>query len=284
MKVLVFGQSGQVARALHDATPPSFDVRFLGRAEADLTNPAACADAITAHRPEAVINAAAYANVDGAETETALTYRVNAEAPGGMAEAAAALGVPFVHISSDYVFTGSGTTPQKPDTPTAPLNTYGKTKLAGEIAVRQSGARHVILRTSWLFSPYGQNFVKTMLRLAETRQELDVVADQIGGPTPARALATALFAISRALVDGAKAGTYHFAGAPNVGWSDFARAIFATAKLDVTVRDIPTSQYRTPAQRPLNSRLDCATLTADFGIKQPQWKSELTKVIRELGA
>lgn len=279
MKLLVFGQSGQVARELARAAPEAV---FLGRDQADLSDPAACAAAIRAHRPEAVINAAAWTAVDRAETEEEAATVVNGHAPGAMARACADLGAPLVQISTDYVFDGAGTLPFRPGDPTAPLGAYGRSKLAGEIAVRASGARHVILRTSWVFSAHGANFVKTMLRLGADHPALRVVADQIGGPTPADAIAAACLTLSRGLRDGATGGTHHFSGAPETSWAGFARETFSQAGLATTVEDIPTAAYPTPAQRPLNSRLDCAALTAEFGIIQPDWRAALARVIAEL--
>ncbi|WP_149139804.1 dTDP-4-dehydrorhamnose reductase [Gemmobacter caeruleus] len=279
MTLLIFGQTGQVARELARRAP---DARFLGRAEADLSDPAACAAAIRAQRPDAVINAAAWTAVDKAETEEEAATLVNGAAPGAMAQACADLDIPLVHISTDYVFDGAGTLPFRPSDPTAPLGAYGRSKLAGEVAVRASGARHVILRTSWVFSAHGANFVKTMLRLGADRPALRVVADQIGGPTPADAIAAACLTLADALREGAAGGTHHFAGAPETSWAGFARETFALAGLPVTVEDIPSDAYPTPARRPLNSRLDCSALAADFGIMQPDWRAALAHVITEL--
>ena len=276
MSILVFGKTGQVACELQHLHP---EFTYLSREEADLSNPDACAEAILAAKPSAVINAAAYTAVDHAEDEESLAYTINAAAPAAMANACATLGIPFVHISTDYVFDGSGEMSRAPDAPTAPINAYGRTKLAGEEAIRASGALHAILRTSWVFSGHGNNFVKTMLRLSETREALSIVADQIGGPTPASSIAIACATIAQNLN---KSGTHHISGAPSVSWADFAREIFAQADRTITVTDIPTKDYPTPAVRPLNSRLDCASLLSDFGVKQPQWKDELAKVISEL--
>ena len=279
MKLLVFGQTGQVARELARAAPEAL---FLGRDQADLSDPAACAAAIRAHRPDAVINAAAWTAVDRAETEEAAATVVNGHAPGAMAQACADLRAPLVQISTDYVFDGAGSLPFRPGDPTAPLGAYGRSKLAGEAAVRAAGGAHVILRTSWVFSAHGANFVKTMLRLGADRPALRVVADQIGGPTPADAIAAACLSLAAALRDGTTGGTHHFAGAPDTSWAGFARAIFDQAGLAVAVEDIPSSAYPTPAQRPLNSRLDCAALAAEFGITQPDWRAALAAVIAEL--
>lgn len=278
--ILVFGKNGQVAQALSRA---SDDVICLGRAEADLAIPGAAANAIATHRPRAVINAAAYTAVDQAESAPEAAHRLNATAVAEIAEACTAAHIPLVHLSTDYVFDGSGTAPRGPEAPTAPLGVYGASKLAGEDAIRASGATAVILRTAWVFSADGANFVKTMLRLAESRDNLTVVADQIGAPTPAAAIAEACLTITAQLLrDPAKAGTYHFAGTPEVSWADFARAIFATAGRQVTVTDIPTADYPTPATRPLNGRLDCHLTERTFGLPRPDWQTALAGVITEL--
>lgn len=284
MKLLVFGQTGQVARELARRMPAAVQATFLGRDRADLSDPAACAAAIAAHPADAVINAAAWTAVDKAETEEAAATVVNGHSPAAMARACADQGIPLLHISTDYVFDGRGTLPFTPDHPTAPVNAYGRSKLAGEVAIRASGARHVILRTSWVVSAHGQNFVKTMLRLGAERESLNVVADQIGGPTPAAAIADALILAASALRDGADGGTHHFAGSPDTSWADFARAIMAWAGLPCTIHDIPSSAYPTPAARPMNSRLDCSSLTQSYGIPRPDWRQGLSDILKELRA
>lgn len=276
MSVLVFGKTGQVARELERLAPGFL---FLGRESADLSDPAACAAAIEAAQPTAVINAAAYTAVDRAEEEEALAHTVNADAPAAMAKACTKLGIPLIHISTDYVFDGSGTKPWKPDDTPGPVSAYGRTKLAGEEAIRASGARHAILRTSWVFSALGNNFVKTMLRLSESRDALSIVSDQIGGPTPASGIANTCITLARNLDE---SGTYHYSGSPDVSWADFAREIFAQTGRKVTVSDIPTQAYPTPATRPLNSRLDCSALLSDFGIDRPDWKVGLNSILKEV--
>jgi dTDP-4-dehydrorhamnose reductase len=277
--ILVFGQTGQVAREILRRA----EVMALGRDEAELSDPDACAEAIDRLAPDAVINAAAYTAVDRAESDEAAAHVVNAQAPGAIARAAAKAGIPFVHISSDYVFDGSGTRPWKPGDPTGPLGAYGRTKLAGEEAIRAAGGPHAILRTSWVFSAHGNNFVKTMLRLGAERPRLTIVADQVGGPTWAGDIADACLTMAEALIDGRGVpGTYHFAGAPDVSWADFARQIFRLARLSPEVVDIPSSDYPTPAKRPLNSRLDCSDLESEFGIVRPDWSKALSAVIAEL--
>ena len=283
MRLLVFGQSGQVAQELARRLPQGVSARFLGRDQANLLDPAACADAIGAC--DAVINAAAYTAVDRAETDEAAALTVNATTPTAMAARCAALDIPFLHLSSDYVFDGAGTLPFAPDHPSSPRNAYGRTKLAGEVGVRAVSPRHLILRTSWVVSAHGANFVKTMLRLGSTRDSLNVVADQIGGPTPAADIADALFVAAGAMVhDGAKGGTHHFAGAPDVSWADFAREIMAQAGLACQIIDIPTSAYPTPAARPLTSRLDCSGFEAAFGVKRPDWRQGLSAILKEISA
>lgn len=277
--LLVFGTSGQVARELARRAP---EARYLGRDAVDLAQPQACHDAILQHRPAAVINAAAWTAVDRAEAEEDAATQVNGAAPGAMARACAALDIPFLHISTDYVFDGAGHAPFAPDHPTAPLGAYGRSKLAGETAVRAAGGAHLILRTSWVFSAHGANFVKTMLRLGAERDSLSVVADQIGGPTPAAAIAGALITCADAMRDGAAGGTHHLSGTPDTSWAEFARAIMARGGRPCTITDIPTSAYPTPARRPLNSRLDCASLERAFGIPRPDWRAGLDDVIKEL--
>lgn len=279
MRVLVFGKTGQVALELHRLIPGA---RFLGRGEADLADPTACAAAVVASTADVVINAAAWTAVDKAETDEAAATVVNGAAPAAMARAAAAKGVPFLHISTDYVFDGAGDMPFAPDHPTAPLGAYGRSKLAGEVGVRAAGGPHLILRTSWVVSAHGTNFVKTMLRLGAERDSLRVVADQIGGPTPAAAIAKALIVAATALRDGAAGGTHHFAGAPDVSWADFARVIMAKAGLACRIEDISSAEYPTPARRPQNSRLDCRGFTECFGVERPDWKVALDGVVREL--
>lgn len=281
MSLLVFGKTGQVATELARRAP---DAVYLGRDAADLTDPAACMAAIDAHKPDAVINAAAYTAVDAAEEDEDTAQAINAIAPGAMAHACAARGIPLVHISTDYVFDGSGTAPRGPKDPVSPQNAYGRSKLAGEQAIAAAGGTHAILRTSWVFSAHGGNFVKTMLRLSETRDALSIVDDQIGGPTPAADIAAACLKIAAQLqADPGKSGVYHFSGAPDVSWKDFAEAIFARAGREVAVSGIPTADYPTPAARPLNSRLDCADAETVFGIPRPDWRSGLDAVLKEMG-
>jgi len=278
--ILLFGKTGQVATELQRLG----DVTALGRDQADLARPEACAEVIHSHRPRVVINAAAYTAVDRAEDEEPLATTINGAAPAAMARACAEIGAPLVHISTDYVFDGSGTLPWSPDDPTNPINAYGRSKLAGETGIRAAGGPHAILRTSWVFSAHGNNFVKTMLRLGAERDRLTIVADQLGGPTSAAAIARACLTVAEALCQHPeKAGTYHLSGGPDVSWADFARAIFARAGLAPEVVDIPSSAYPTPAARPLNSRLDNTALTQAFNLGCPDWQADLEEVLRDLG-
>jgi dTDP-4-dehydrorhamnose reductase len=282
MTLLVFGKTGQVATELARLAP---DAVFLDRAQADQTDPAACVAQIAAHAPAAVINAAAWTAVDRAEEQEAEATRINGATPAALAAECAARDIPFVHISTDYVFPGDGETPWKTTDPVAPPNAYGRSKLAGEDGVRAAGGRFAVLRTSWVFSAHGGNFVKTMLRLSETRDALTVVGDQIGGPTPAADIARACLTIADVLKTRPEtAGTYHFSGAWVVSGEGCARETFALSGRAVTVTDIPTADYPTPATRPLNSRMDCSATEAAFGVARPDWRAGLRAVLAELGA
>lgn len=283
MRVTLFGHSGQVGHALRRALPNDWSLTTLGRAGADFADPDKVAASLEGLRADLIINAAAYTAVDKAESEPALAQAVNGDSPGEIAKAAAAKGIPFLHISTDYVFDGAGHAPHRPGDGTHPLGVYGRTKLAGELAVRRAGGHFAILRTSWVFSATGANFVRTMLRLGAARGEVSVVADQIGGPTAAADIAHALVVMGKSFREGkGLSGIYHFSGVPEVSWADFARTIFATAGMKVTVRDIPTSAYPTPARRPMNSRLDCSATQAVFGIARPDWRLALRPVVHEL--
>ena len=287
MRIVLFGGGGQVARAVQGAAASAgHHVTVAGSEALDLAAPHIDRATLEqlAGAADAVINATAYTAVDRAEEEVEKATRLNAVAPGLMAQAAASAGVPFLHVSTDYVFDGTGERPWRPDDATAPLGVYGRTKRDGEDAVRGAGGRHAILRTSWVFSETGNNFVRTMLRLGAERAELNVVADQIGGPTPAAAIAEALLTMARAMAeDGAAGGTYHLSGAPDVSWAEFAAAIMRHAGLDCRIKPIPSAEYPTPAPRPMNSRLDCGSTLADFGIRRPDWRAGLCDALEELG-
>ncbi len=284
MNILVFGKTGQLAKELRRQAP----ARALARDAADLSDPAACAAIVAACDADVIINAAAYTAVDRAEEEETLARVINGDAPAAMAQAAAVRGIPFLHVSTDYVFDGSGTRPWRPDDPVGPLGAYGRSKLLGEEGVRAAGGAYAILRPSWVFSAHGNNFVKTMLRLGAERDALSsalsIVADQIGGPTPAADIAATLLTMAEAFcAEAGSNGIYHYGGTPAVSWADFAREIFLQAGLSVAVTDIPSAAYPTPAARPQNSRLDGATLRADYGIDPPDWRAGLHNVLKELG-
>jgi dTDP-4-dehydrorhamnose reductase len=282
MKALVLGRVGQVStEILRRAPAHGITVEALDVPELDFTDIEGSADLIRATDADVIINAAAYTAVDKAESEEALAQLINADAPGAMARVAAERGIPFLHISTDYVFDGSGEGRFTTEDPTGPLGVYGATKLDGERQVAEAGGPHAILRTSWVFSAHGGNFVKTMLRLAETRDKLTIVGDQIGGPTPAADIAEAMLVLAKAGPEAA-GGLFHFAGAPDTSWAGFAREIFAQAGLSVEVEDIPTSAYPTPATRPLNSRLDCTRILEAHGIAQPDWRAGLAGILEEL--
>jgi dTDP-4-dehydrorhamnose reductase len=280
MKLLVFGRTGQVATEIGRA---SLEATRLGREHADLADPEACARAVAVNDAQAVINAAAWTGVDAAEKNRDAAFAVNADAPAAIARACAERGLPLVHISTDYVFDGTGERPWAPGDPTCPLGVYGASKVAGEEAVRAAGGPYAILRTSWVFSAHGANFVKTMMRLGAERDSLRIVADQIGGPTPADAIAAACTAVARTLAGAPEmSGTYHFAGTPDVSWADFARTILDRAGLTAAVEDIPTEDYPTQAPRPRNSRLECGSTMDAFGLARPDWRAGLDRVLAEL--
>lgn len=288
MKILVTGRDGQVAQSLAERHAGR-ELVFAGRPELDLADPASIERAVAAINPALVISAAAYTAVDKAEDEPERAMAVNGEGPGVLARAAAKIGAPVIHLSTDYVFDGSLDRSWREDDPVAPLGVYGATKLAGEQAVAASGATHAILRTAWVYSPFGNNFVKTMLRLAETRDSLNVVEDQYGCPTSALDIADGIMAMVAAWQAEPARGTnavYHLAGAGETDWAGFARAIFAeSAKRGgpaAQVTGIPSSGYPTRAVRPANSRLDCARLAQVFGYRAPRWEDSLAVVMDRL--
>ena len=281
MNILVFGASGQVGRAL-DAKPNTICVT---RADADLSDPLSCARLIERADVDGVINAAAMTAVDAAERRVGEAFVVNARAPAAMAIACERHGLPFVHLSTDYVFNGTGNTPWRPDDLPDPLQVYGRSKLAGEDAVRAVGGCHAILRTSWVFSATSRNFVSTILRAGHSRGHVSVVNDQIGAPTPATSIAEAAIEVIQKLKDNHQvSGTSHFSGDRDVSWAGFAARVFEIADLDVEVRGVASSDYATLAVRPLNSRLCCNSLTQTFGIEPVDWGASLPKVVSALNA
>lgn len=278
--ILVFGKTGQIATELQGLG----NVLALDRKFADLSNPSSCYNAIKNNVPEAVINAAAYTNVDKAETDEELATIVNANSPKAMAQACETLNIPLVHLSTDYVFDGTSDEPWQPKDATKPINAYGRSKKKGEEGVRSVGSAYCILRTSWVVSSHGINFVKTMLNLSDKRDTLSVVTDQIGGPTPAKDIAKACLRIVAQLKqDPSKSGTYHFSGTEDVSWANLATEIFKQTGRYVNVIPIPTCDYPTPAVRPLNSRLNCSSTGEVFSINRPDWRIGLTDILTELG-
>ncbi|MGF1867389.1 dTDP-4-dehydrorhamnose reductase [Enterovibrio norvegicus] len=285
MKLLITGSFGQVGRCLVKQLSTMNDVEFLplDRDELDITNANQVLDLVTSFKPDAIINAAAHTAVDRAEEEVELSYAINCDGPTNLAKAANKVGAVMLHISTDYVFAGNKDGEYVETDETGPQGVYGKSKLAGEIAVSEACPRHIILRTAWVFSEYGNNFLKSMLRLAESRDELGIVADQFGGPTYADDIANALIQISKAIVKDNHTGygVYHFSGMPHVSWSDFAKTIFDEAKQQgvlgkkPTVNPIATSDYPTPAKRPANSKLNCEKIQNQFGIAPSNWQTAL---------
>ncbi len=287
MRILIFGRNGQVASALidessHAHSKDQHQVTACGRNDVNLLDPGAAASAINHYHPDIIINAAAYTAVDKAEDEQAAASQLNETAPGEMAQAAKKSGGKFIHLSTDYVFDGRQPDPYSENDEANPINTYGRTKLAGERAIMDANPDSVILRTSWIFSEFGGNFVKTMLRLSETHKALKVVNDQIGGPTGARDIAKAILTIAAKLKSDGKGGIYHYQGAPTVSWAEFAASIFSVAKRDITVTGIATADYPTTANRPQNTILNCTRIEEDFAISQPDWRARLEQVIEAL--
>jgi len=286
--LLVTGANGQVGHALAAMASADLEIVALGRARLDVTDADAVRRLVEAHAPDAVVNAAAYTAVDRAEGEPDLAFAVNRDGPAHLAGACAEAGIPLLHVSTDYVFDGAKEGPYTEDDPVAPLGVYGRSKWEGEEAVRERLDRHVILRTAWVFSDHGHNFVKTMLRLAREREVLRVVADQHGGPTAASDIADALVAVARQVVAApGRWGTYHVAGRPATTWHGFAEAIVEEARRHgpVAVRavePIPTAAYPTPARRPAHSVLDTAKITAAFGVEAPDWRPALARVVARL--
>lgn len=277
MKVLVFGQTGQVARELsaHGA------VTTLSRREANLLYPEACAEAILSRKPACVINAAAYTQVDRAEEEEQAATTINAHSPEAMARACAHLDIPFVTLSTDYVFDGKGQRPWREEDPGAPVNAYGRSKYLGEQAVLGSGARALVVRTSWIFSPHSSNFVKSLLRAGEAKDGYSIIDDQVGGPTPAKSIAAALLSMVSQPLGLTEQGIYHFSGLPSVSWFEFAQTIFRFAGQDPVLSRISAADYPSTTQRPANSRLDCSKIRDVFNIQQPDWRINLREVVKE---
>lgn len=291
MKVLVTGAAGQVGSEVAKLRTGTFDVQAFDRAALDISNPEDVARRLDEAMPDVLVNCAAYTAVDKAEDEPALARRANVDAPAALGRACAARGVAIVHLSTDYVFDGAKDGAYSEDDVANPLGVYGATKLAGEEALRTVAPRHVILRVSWVFGRLGRSFVDTILRLASEREELSVVDDQIGSPSPAVAIAKTIRTIVQALATREDPwGTYHFSTMPALSWCAFARAIVVAAteagllERSPTIRAIATEDWPAKAARPRNSRLDASKLAATFGIEPPRWEGALRDYIRTLAA
>ncbi len=291
MKIVVTGTSGQVASALLErAVVYGHTMIALGRPELDLADPASVARALQAAAPDAVVSAAAYTAVDKAESEAELAHATNGAGAGAVAAAAKALGVPMVHISTDYVFDGKLDRPYLEDDATGPTGIYGASKLAGEQAVLDEYPEgSAVLRVAWVYSPFGGNFVRTMLRVAADRDEVSVVADQFGNPTSALDIADGILAVVANLAandDAALRGVFHMTASGEASWADFAEAIFAASETrggpSAHVKRITTADYPTPANRPANSRLDCSKIARVHGVALPDWRGALEAVVSRL--
>lgn len=289
--VVTGGPNGQVLQSLvEQGHAAGHEIVALGRPDLDLAaGDDAIAAALAATGPEAVVSAAAYTTVDKAEDEPDLAFTINARGAGAIALAASELGVPLVHLSTDYVFSGSKASPYTELDATGPVSVYGASKLAGEEAVLAAHKDAVILRTAWVYSPFNANFVKTMLRLAEDRDELSVVADQHGNPTSALDIADAILKILPKLqgsVGSELSGIFHLTGQGDTTWAEFAQAIFSASGAlggpTASVRPIGSSDYPTRAKRPANSRLDNSKLAKTFGLRLPAWKHSLERVVTRL--
>jgi len=291
MRIFVAGSSGQVALSLREAAQTAgIELKTAGRPDCDLTNSTAVRRTIEAYRPTAIINAAAYTAVDAAENDEALATAVNADGAAILAAIAADLGVPFIHISTDYVFDGKKSEAYTEDDPTCPTGAYGRSKLAGEVAVQAVNANAIILRTAWVYSPFGKNFCKTMLSLAKSRDELGVVGDQWGNPSYAPDIAAALLTILTKIDatgwQDSYAGLYHLAGSGDTNWHAFAAEIIRCGGVfghaEPNVKAITTADFPTPAKRPTNSRLNCAKVKATFGVSMPRWQESTTLCVKRL--
>ena len=292
MRILVIGREGQLARALSAMKATDLEVVCLGRPEMDITSRHSIDESISNIRPDIVVNAAAYTAVDKAESDQAAAYATNAHGAGKVAASAAASGIPVIHVSTDYVFSGEKQSPYVETDEVDPRSVYGASKLDGERAVAAANPAHIIVRTAWVYSVWGNNFLKTMLKLSQTRDEIGVVADQLGNPTYAPALARGLIAAARVALAAPQSadwrGMFHLAGTGDAVWADFAEAIFdASAKAggkSAQVKRISTRDYPTPACRPMNSRLDCRKFQNAFGFSSPDWRTSTIKCVADLNA
>lgn len=289
LRIAVTGKNGQVVTALVERATGEKVIIPVGRPELDMAEPKTIAEALNKAAPDIIVNAAAYTMVDKAELEPGAAYRINAEGAASVAQAAKELGVPLIQLSTDYVFNGALNRPYLEDDPVDPQGVYGRSKLEGERLIAEKWDNHVILRTAWIYSPFGANFVKTMLRLGAERSELGVVSDQCGNPTSALDIANSILVIAERLALDQSAelrGIFHLSGSGAATWADFAEAIFANAQnwghAPVNVRRITTADYPTPAKRPANSRLDNEKLHRRYGIALPDWRMSLAPCVDRL--
>jgi dTDP-4-dehydrorhamnose reductase len=291
MRIAVTGRHGQLALSLLERASLHADLEVvaLGRPGLDLALPETVAPALASAAPDAVVSAAAYTGVDAAEDDRETAFAVNSRGAAAVAAGAAALDIPVIHLSTDYVFDGSKSSPYLESDAPHPLGVYGESKLRGEEMVASANSRYLILRTAWVYAPFGHNFVATMLKLALTRDEVAVVSDQWGCPSSALDLADGVIAATRALVAGsAPPGVYHLAGSGETNWSGFAREVFELSRAQggpfARVREIPSAEYPHKAHRPANSRLDCRRFAAAFDWRMPEWQVSLATVVRRLVA
>ena len=289
MRIFVSGIDGQLAQCLAKRASQRQDITVIcrGRPDFDLANAIEAERQVIELRPDVIINAAAYTAVDKAESEPRLAFAINCEGAAAMARAASTLAIPLIQISTDYVFSGNKISPYVETDDIGPMGVYGQSKLAAELIVRNTAQQHAILRTSWVYSPYGNNFVKTMIRLGHERKLLRVVSDQLGCPTSAMDLADAAINISHAMLARPDiSGLFHVAGQGETNWAEFAKAIFAVLVdrgIEVPeVEHITTAEYPTPAKRPANSRLDCSKLHTVFGFQLPEWQASLAHCMTQL--
>ncbi len=286
MKILLLGKDGQLGRELQPCLSKVGALTAWGRFDADFLNPLKLRDLVLAAKPDVIVNAAAYTAVDKAQSEPELAHAINSAAPAVLAQATLDMGCRLIHYSTDYVFNGSGSAPWTEDAPTAPLNVYGKSKLAGEQAIATSGCQYLIFRTSWMYAKEGSNFASTMLRFACERDALSVIDDQIGSPTDAAWLAN----MTAQVIGSSATGIYHAASAGEVSWHGYASHLIARAhemgfpmKMSPeAIRAVASEAFPTPAQRPRNSRLDCSKLTRTFGITPPPWQQGIDQLLNHL--
>lgn len=286
MKILLLGKDGQLGRELQASLSKVGMLTAWGRLDADFLNPVQLCDLVLAAKPDVIVNAAAYTAVDKAETESELAHSINATAPKLLAQATLDMGCKLIHYSTDYVFDGSGNTAWREESPTEPINSYGKSKLEGEHAIQNSGCQHLIFRTSWVYAKVGHNFAKTILRLASERDALSVIDDQIGAPTDAAWLAD----VTAQVISTPIFGLFHAAPAGEVSWHGYASYLIAKARVmgfpikvsPEAISAVASEAHPTPAQRPRNSRLDCSKLRATFGITPPPWQQGIDQLLLHL--